>query len=233
MRMKSELAGKKVVFTWNTDKLEYDKAFDPEEEKVELLKELAEDMDFRALLPEGEVKEGDTWKPDVSKVRYVFSPGGSLALKPENADEASMQMGSEDISALSSAMGESLEGEVLAKLVGVKDVDGVSCATIHLTFKVHSATDMTEQARKMIEKNELPPGVESLEIDHLDLEFKFEGEGDLVWDVAGGHFKSFDLSGESSIKSEQGMKLAVAGKAMELTETREMSGSTSYTATAK
>jgi hypothetical protein len=233
MRMKSELAGKKVVFTWNAEKSAYDKAFDPAEEKPDLLKDLAEDMDFRALLPEGDVKEGDTWNPDVTKVRYVFSPGGALALKPENADDASMKMGSDEINSLSSAMGESLEGEVKAELAGVKDVDGVSCATIHLKFKVHSATDMTEQARKMIEKGELPPGVESLEIDHLDLEFKFEGEGDLIWDVAGGHFKSFELSGESTIKSDQGMKIGVQGKTMDLTETREMSGSTNYTATAK
>jgi hypothetical protein len=233
MRMKSELAGKKVVFTWNAERSEYEKAFEPQEEKVDLLKDLAEDMDFRALLPEGDVKEGDTWAPDVSKVRYVFSPGGSLAMKPENADDASMKMGSDEMSSLSNAMGESLEGEVKAEFAGVKDVDGVSCATIHVTFKVHSATDMTEQARKMIAKGELPPGVESLEIDHLDLEFKFEGEGDLVWDIAGGHFKSFELSGESSIKSDQGMKIAVQGKTMELSETREMSGSTSYTASTK
>jgi hypothetical protein len=233
MRMKSELAGKKVVFTWNAEKSEYEKAFDPEEDKPDLLKELTEDMDFRALLPEGEVKEGDTWTPDVSKVRYVFAPGGSLAMKPENADDASVKLGSDELSSLSNAMGDSLEGEVKAKFVGVKDVDGVSCAMIHLTFKVHSATDMTEQARKMLDKGELPPGVESLEIDHFDLEFKFEGEGDLVWDIAGGHFKSFEVSGESSIKSDQGMKLAVAGKNMELNEQREMSGSTNYTATAK
>lgn len=233
MRMKSELAGKKVVFTWNAEKSEYEKAFDPEEEKVDLLKDLAEDMDFRALLPEGEVKEGDTWTPAVSDVRYVFSPGGTLAMTPENSDDASMKMGADELSSLSSAIGEKLEGEVTAKLTGVKDVDGVSCATIHVTFNVHTSSDMTEQARKMIEKGELPPGVESLEIDHLDLEFKFEGEGDLVWDIAGGHFKSFELSGQSSIKSEQAMKLSVQGRTMEIGETREMSGSTSYTATAK
>lgn len=233
IRTKSELAGKKVVFTWNAEKSEYVKAFDPEEDKAELLKDLAEDMDYRSLLPESEVKEGDTWSPDVTKVRHIFAPGGALALKPENADDASIKLGGDELSTLTNAMGDSLEGEVKAELTGVKEVDGVSLATIHLKLKVHSATDMTEEVRKMIEKGDLPPGADGLEVDHVDMEFKFEGEGDLVWDIAGGHFKSFDLTGEQSISMDQGVKLEVMGKKMELNVQRSMSGSTSYTATAK
>ncbi|MDZ4771616.1 MAG: hypothetical protein SGI72_00640 [Planctomycetota bacterium] len=233
MRMKSEFQGKKVAFTWNAEKSEFDKAFEPEEEKVDLLKELAEDMDFRAYLPEGDVKEGDTWTPDVAKLRHTFSPGGSLALVPENTDEASLSMGADEMSSLTNAIGEKLEGEVKAKLVAVKDVDGRSCATIHIEIKVHSSADMTEQARKAMEKVELPPGAGSIEIDHVDMEFKFEGEGDLVWDIVGGHFRSFDLTGQATIKSEQGMKIDVGGRKMDLEQKREMSGSTSYTASAK
>ncbi len=233
MRMKSDLLGKKVTFKWNAETSEYEKAFDPEEEKVDLLKELVEDMDFRALLPQTEVAEGDSWDPDVSKLRYVFSPGGSLSMVPENADESSLKMSGSEMNTMSNAIGDKLEGEVKAKFTGMKEVDGVNCALIHVTFKVHSAADMTEEVRKMLDKGDLPPNVESLEVDHLDIEFKFEGEGDLAWDVGGGHFKSFELTGQTSIKSDQGMKLGIQGRTMEINETREMSGSTSYTASAK
>lgn len=231
-KMESVLEGKKVAFTWNDESSSFDKAFDPAEENKELLEGLAEDMDLRSLLPEGEVKEGDAWQPDLKQLRHLFAPGGSLALVPEAADANSMKMGSE-MSALSDAIGDNLEGEAKATLVSVADVDGVSCATIHIELKVHAAADLTDATRKMLEENDPPPGVESIEIDHVDMNFKFEGEGDLVWDVAAGHFKSFEMNGQVVIKSETGTGFTVGGKTMNIEETREMSGTTTYTASAK
>lgn len=231
-QMKSELTGKKVVFTWDADKSEYSKAFEPAEDKKDLLENLAEDMDLRALLPETEVGEGDEWKPVVSDLRSLFAPGGSLALVPEASDDESMQMGNE-MGSLAESIGEKLEGEATAKLVSIKEVDGRSCATIHLTLKVNAAADLTEVTRKMLEKRGTPQQVDSLEIDHVDMEFRFEGEGDLVWDIAGGHFRSFELTGQTVIKNETGTKISVQGKELTIEDSREMSGSTTYTASAK
>jgi hypothetical protein len=76
----SELQGKKVVFTWDEEKKEYTKAFDASEGKDSLLKDLEEDMDLRALLPKGEVKEGEEWELDVSSLASVLAPGGNLSI---------------------------------------------------------------------------------------------------------------------------------------------------------
>ncbi|MBL8859935.1 MAG: hypothetical protein JNL28_15615 [Planctomycetes bacterium] len=232
MRMKSELEGKKVVFTWDAEKEAYTKKLDPDEDKPKLLKDLSEDMDFRSLLPDKEVAEADEWEVPMKGLREVFSPGGGLSMVPETSDSSSMQLGSE-MSSMSNMIGDKLEGSAKAKLASLKEVDGRNCAVIQVTLDVRSDADMTEAARKMIEEGEMPPGVDELEIDHLDIEFRFEGEGELVWDLAAGHFKSFTLSGQASIKSDQGVKLSAAGRKMEISETRKMSGTTSYSASAK
>lgn len=232
MRSKSELEGKKVAFTWDAEKKEYTKAFDPAEDKPDLLKGLTEDLDLRGLLPTGEVKEGDEWDIALDGLQAVLTPGGNLSLVPENADEKSLKMGSE-MSSMSNMIGDKLEGTAKAKLVALKEVDGVKCGQIHLELKIHSSADMTETARKALAGAEVPAGVESLEIDHLDIEFKFEGEGELLWDLEGGHLRTFDLSGQTNIKSEQGMNVGVMGKKMSIQENRSMSGTSTFSAKAK
>jgi len=89
----SELQGKKVVFTWDEDKGEYVKAFDPAADKDALLKDLEEDMDLRALLPKGEVKEGEEWDIDVKDLATVLAPGGNLSILPKEMDAEDMSMG--------------------------------------------------------------------------------------------------------------------------------------------
>ena len=232
MRSKSELEGKKVVFAWDAEKSEYTKTLEPKEDKPDLLKPLTEDMDFRGLLPAGEVKEGDEWDIPLDSLNAVLTPGGNLALVPENADEKSIKMGSE-MASMSNMIGDKLEGTAKGKLVALKEVDGVKVGAIHIDLKIHSSADMTETARKALAGADVPKEVSSLEIDHLDIEFKFEGEGELLWNLEAGHLHTFDLSGQTTIKSEQGMNLEVAGKKMSIQENRSMSGTSSFSAKAK
>jgi hypothetical protein len=233
MRTKSELEGKKVVFTWDEQKGEHAKAFDPAaDEKAELLAGLREDMDLRGFLPKDEVKDGDEWDVEGKKLLDVFTPGGNLLLVPENSDAKSLQLAVE-MTTMMATIGDKLEGGAKCKLTAVKEIDGAQCALIHLDVKVHSKASMVDAARKMIERSDLPPEVRGIEFEKLDVEFAFEGQGDLVWDLAAGHFRSLDLSGETTLTTEQTMK--VPGPSGKITIERKsgMSGQSSYAAKAK
>ena len=111
VKAKSELAGKTIVFTWDEEGQEYKKVFDPAEDDAELLEGLAEDMDLRALLPEGEVEVGEEWDIDVKQLGTVLAPGGNLALVPEESGPDPMGMGNmSGMSSMSDMIGEMLEG---------------------------------------------------------------------------------------------------------------------------
>jgi len=44
-------------------------------------------------------------------------------------------------------------------------------------------------------------------VDHMDIDYKLEAEGTLLWDIAGGHAHSFDMSGPSHVTMDMAMKL--------------------------
>lgn len=232
MRAKSELEGKKVVFTWDADKNEYKKAFDPTTGKDDLLRGLQEDLDLRGFLPKDDVKEGDSWEFEPRHLMPVFMPGGDLSLVPENVDEKSMKLGG-DMGSMLATIGNSLEGTAKAKLVSVKDIDGVPCAAIRVQVKVHSKADMLEATRKALASGDLPPEVKGIEFEKNDVKFTFEGEGELVWDLKAGHFRSLELSGQSTVQTEQTMSIEAGGKTMKLEQSQEMSGQATYSAKAK
>jgi hypothetical protein len=229
----SELNGKKVVFTWDAEKKEYTKAFDPTLDKEDLLKGLQEDMDLRAFLPAEEVKEGDEWEIDPKALAGILSPGGDLSFVPEG-DEADMaEMGAMgSIGSMSAEMAEQLTGTVKAKLIALRDVEGAQMAVIKLEINVESKADMTETAQEQIKKQDLPEAVSSIEIEHLDVEWKLEAEGELTWNLAAGHFHTLEISGTSNLKTDNGIAIEVQGRKMNMNETREMSGTTTYSAKA-
>jgi hypothetical protein len=229
MRAKSALEGKKVAFEWDAEESAYKKTFDPAEEEMEVLETVEEDMDMRNVLPGDAVEEGAEWDVPMRGLRTLFAPGGNLALVPENTEEDAMKMGL-DSSSLSEMIGEKLEGTAKAKLVKIEELDGVQCARIHISLDVKSSADMTEVARKKLEGSDLPPG---FELDHLDVSFAFAGEGDLLWNIAGGHFHNLDMSGQMTIKNEQGVRLEVGGRKMSVDQTMTLSGSSTYTAKAR
>ena len=58
-------------------------------------------------------------------------------------------------------------------------------------------------------------------------------EGEMLWNIAGGHFHSLDLSGTSNFKSAQAMTLKVQGREMKIEQSMEFAGTTTFQATAK
>lgn len=226
---KSELEGKKVVWTWDAEKGEYATAFDPEGPDAALLEELTEDADFRLLLPGKEVAEGDEWTVDPKSLTNVFMPCGNLSLKPEEQEEGGGMMGGDSLSSMNELM-ESLEGEVKVKFAGMREVDGENCAIIELEFKVKSSADLTESVKEQMESSgqDLP-----VELVKVEMEWASEGKGELVWSVKEGHFRRMQFDSEVVLKSEEQMSIDAGGRSMEMTQSRDMSGSSSFTATAK
>ncbi|MEY2747403.1 MAG: hypothetical protein RL112_2445 [Planctomycetota bacterium] len=226
---KSELEGKTVVWTWDAEKDEYATAFDPEGPDAKLLEELTEDADFRALLPGKEVAEGDEWTIEPKNLTSVFTPCGNLSIKPEEQEEGAAMMGGDSLSSMNELM-DALEGEVKAKFAGMREIDGENCAIVELEFKVKSSADLTESVKEQMESSgqELP-----VELVKVEMEWASEGKGELAWSVKSGHFRRMQFDSEVVLKSEEQMKLDAGGRYMEMTQSRDMSGSSSFVATAK
>ncbi len=230
----SELEGKSVLFTWDADKKEFGKAFDPAGGEEKLLEGLREDMDLRALLPDHEVKEGEEWEIEAKSLIDVLAPGGNVSLKPkEGGEDASMGMGSSGMENMSEMFGDDVEGKSKAQFTGLREVDGTQMAVVKVTIDMKAKTDMTEKVREQMKKGDLPPEVEGMEFDSVDIEYALEAEGELLWDVAGGHFHSLDLSGTTSFKSAQSMSIKVQGRDMKIDQSMEFSGTTTFAANAK
>jgi hypothetical protein len=227
----SELEGKTVVFTWNEDEGKYTKAFESEGEDEEQLEGVLEDMDLRALLPKGEVAEGDTWNIDVKGLLPILSPGGDLKLVPTEADDM-MEGGMPGVGSMSDWIGDLLEGEATGTFVGMREVDGVKVAVIKVEVDIQSARDMTSLVLDALENADMPPEVQNMEFEHVDVEFELEGEGELLWDASAGRARSFHMSGPTRVQMDMGMSIEVPGQgSMAIEQVMEMSGTSNISVT--
>lgn len=221
----SELTGKTVVFTWDEESKSFKTAFDPAEDKAELLKGLTEDMDLRVLLPKDEVKVGDEWDIDVTGLANVIAPGGEMKIKPEEKADAESPMGMGDMGGMGSMsdwLGDALGGKAKGKFTGMREVGGHSYAVIAVEVKAKGSKDLTERVKAEIEKA-AQEGM-TMETESVDVEFEIAGEGELLWNVEAGHAHSFEFSGPSSARLDIAMKIEVQGQKMQFEQGLELSG---------
>lgn len=169
----SELEGQTVVFTWDEDAEEYATSFHESDADEDLLDDLEEDTDLRAFLPKGEVAEGDTWEIKASAFAALFSPGGDVKLVGENDED-------DDEEGLDEQFEENLSGEVTATFKGTRDADGVKVAVIEI------AGELSSEAEEEVDEG---PGEGS-----MTASIDFDVEGQLLWNLKGGHFASLELS---------------------------------------
>jgi len=234
--MNSVLEGESVEFNWDGKSESYTTVLPDgsplDEDDVE---GLLEDIDFRALLPDGEVSEGDEWEIDISQLQGILAPGGDTLLLPEETDEdpSSMGMGSNDMGDLNDYFNEDCEGEFTAVFDGMQKTDDGEFAAIKFTFEISNAVDITERVQESLEDSELPEGVGEMEVEHVDLEVAYEGEGVMLWDLKAGHFHSYEASGDFEMLTDQGMLIEAMGQEMAIEQTMEFSGSLTYSASAE
>ncbi len=208
----SELEGKSVVLSWDEDSERFEIAFaEADEEAPEwLLEELEEDMDLRGLLPEAEVEEGDSWEVDVRVFDDTMEPGGDLHLvDPEEGEDES-----ED------DFDENLSGTITCTYRGTQEEDGRKLALIAVEAEVE-----TFDESEGVEGEELPEGVEGSEETRLG----FTLQGELRWDLEGGHALSYELSGESRMTLQQSMSMESEGGTVVQVQRLEFAGSMGFT----
>ncbi len=224
----SDLEGETVVFEWSKDESSYKVSFPEDSEgDEELLEGLSENMDFRALLPTGDVSEGDEWEIKVAGLIDVLTPGGNLKLVPEDMTPEMQQMmggmGGNGMGSMQDWLEGELEGTATGKFAGMREIDGAEYALIEVTISIETAVDMTDKMMEAMDEMEMPQGAE-MEFDHLDLEFQMEAEGQLFWDIKAGHFYSFELTGSTGILVDTGMAMNMGDQEMSIENTVEMSG---------
>jgi len=233
----SELEGESVVFDWNEEKSEFAVSFPKDSESdEELLEGLEEDMDFRALLPDGDVSEGDEWKLDPAVAVDILAPGGNLKLVPEDMSEEMEAlmggMGGNEMGDLRDWLEGEIEGSVTCTYVGMREVDGTSLALIEFAVNINTAVDMTDKVLEKMDEVPMPQGAE-VELDHMDIEFEMEAKGQLFWNVKAGHFHSFELTGSTAMVMDFGMAMNMGGQEMTMEYAMEMSGTLEMGANAK
>jgi hypothetical protein len=131
-------------------------------------------MDFRSLLPKGKVAEGESWDVDVKSFDAVVDPGGDLKLTDENKDdEADEAVGKE--------IRKHLTGKAHATWKGVREEDGKKLGAIAISADLSSEGDADTKG---------PIAGKT----HFRLELELEGE--LLWDLAAGHFHAFQSTGK-------------------------------------
>ena len=230
----SVLEGETVEFVWNEEEEIHDVVLPDgsslEDEDVE---DLVEDMDFRSILPTEEVDEGDEWEIPLSTLHTILAPGGDLKLIPEEMDEVTGGLGGNDMGSSKDYFNEDVEGTFTAIFSGKRKTDDGEFAVIKITFDLSNAVDLTDQSRESLENADLPEEVGEMEIEHVDIEIAYEGEGELTWDLEAGHFHTFEASGDFEMLMDQGMVINAGGQEMSIEQTLEFSGSLNFEVSAE
>ena len=212
MKGSSELEGETVVFTWNDEEGEYEVAY-PGEGDEELLEDLEEELDFRALLPDADVSKDETWEVDPNALRPAFAPSGSLKMTPaadEGGDSPFSGMGGSQPSM--DQVLDGLEGEVVATFGGTRDEEGVQVAVIKLEIEVESANDLSDYAEDMMSEMEIPGMEIEMDLEAFDVEYGFEGEGTLLWNLETNLPLSLEITGESNMITDQTIHMSLPGQ---------------------
>jgi len=224
----SKLEGKTVQFEWNAEDGEYHTSFVDEDGDKDLLEGLLEDMDLRAFLPDHEVEIGDEWTVEPHLIGAVLAPGGNLKLIPEDLGYDMGSMGGQ-MGELSDWFDENLGGKVTCRLSATRPQDEISVAVIQIEIKLENKVDLTEMAREELESVDLPPDTGELEVEHMLLELKIEGDGLLLWDLTNAHFHALDLTGDLEMNMDIGVNLVLPGFGAVSTEQQfDMSGDLTF-----
>lgn len=236
--MESPLEGEKIVFTWNDGEGKYDIAFAEGSSGEEgLLDGLLEDMDLRAFLPVTEVEQDASWDVDIKSLKNVAMPGGVIKFEIQGMEnEAEMQefqeMFGEDFL---DRLPDFFKGTCACTFKGVREEDGATLANIGVRIAINSATDFSEMILEVVDKIAEQQGEEAPEFsfDSCDISLEYEGEGTLVWDVARGTFRSFDVTGDMSMGFDISMDVEAEGESHSVEFSAEISGTYGQKASAE
>ncbi len=205
----SGLAGKSVTFTWNADDKAFEATWSEEKGDDALLEPMVEDADFRAWLPGKSVDEGDTWTIPASEYNNLQEPSGSMGYRPKGSTDEPKD------DSTSKELHDNVKGELKATYKGTRDEDGVKVGVIALEGKLESTSEHD------VEQKEGPSVKQTTELGA-------ELEGELLWDIAGGHFYSLTCDSNQKTSTSEVRVIEFDGHSFTLTQGRSFEGKKTY-----
>lgn len=234
--MESDLVGTTVVWSWNPTTSAFDRSFEGSAKAdAKRLENLTEDMDLRALLPEGEVEVGASWEIDAKALSDLLWAGGMVEKPAEDgADEGpDFEELFGDVSP-EELLAQIFAGKVKATYAGSSEVEGRKIGRVTLEAKVESDTDFAELIGRAIEAMAAESGEDvQVDMNTASVAVRYDGEGELLWDLAGGHLHSCDLAGDFVVEFTISVGVDAQGESHSAEVGVELSGSASASVTTK
>lgn len=198
IEQKTPLLGASVVFTWIGEESGYGRYYDAEESDESWLPGLSEDMDFRMLLPKGQVTLGQTWTLEASQLRDLLANAGDLHFQSEKGMDRMLAR------TLGTGVGGGLhrlfEGESQGEVqVTLEKLDEDTAVLRVVLEDVRFVTDLGAYA----EANRLTREKESGHEDTTGRLFvELVGTGQLIWDRRKGHARRFELTAAETVSAK-------------------------------
>jgi len=215
--MTSDFEDVTVRFLWDDDDEEYSVEFVDEDTELDadLLEWLHEDMDLRAILPGYEVEEGDSWEIDQAAYLPLMWPGGLLEFYPDDADGPAGEGNDRNQQTI-----DNLEATGTATFEEVReDDDGLRLAVLKVELSITTSTERTRE--------EEDPEGNSVEVEVTE-EIERELEGEILWDIEGGHLHSVALAGDSEWVQTESADVETPEGTREVSRLVTTSGDISY-----
>lgn len=193
-----------VVFAWIPAEQGYGRHYDERENLEEYLGGLREDLDLRGLLPAtspAEIAVGSSWAIEPAAFADVFGAGGEV---PRSYVQGGSGFLAKPIAAgvagpLAPVFGGELKGEVRATWKETRAEEGLRLAVIDLRVRLEAKRDQTASARASRRTEEL---LDEVSIARATIEWKFEGEGTLLWNLGAGRFEKLTLGGREEVAND-------------------------------
>lgn len=184
------IEGETLIFSWDEEeggyaiKVDSEEPIDPEDYEM-----MSEDLDLRAMLPEGGVSEGDTWTIGGRNMMGVLVPGldvdKAISAMNEEASSGDVPIEVEEF------MDSVAEGMLLElTYAGTREVDGRSLMVIEIGGDFEQNLDLSDMILEAISA-EMPPEA-SVDLSVV-IEMAAEATGEMLWDGKAGHFVSMDM----------------------------------------
>lgn len=217
----SALQGQEVIFTFDADADEYERAFGEDSEgEDDWLDELVPNSYLPGLLPEDEVAAGDTWEVDAAFARAILRPLGEVNVE-EGGDDPDVPEGGIAVSVPSPDDAfdwAEIEGEIKARWAETDEEDGKRVAKIVVAVELSGTYDLSDA----LEEASADRGAEET-FDTADYTQELEGELVVLWDLANDRPVSLEGTLEGSTVFEALWTLDAGVMELELATDREAS----------
>ena len=216
-----KLEGKSVRFVWNEEEKAYDVAFHESSGEDDVLKMLGADMDLISLLPTREVAPGDKWTVD-PKLIFPVLVYGAMA---DKMDPGGDEIGQVITEALAGQIEELSKSFTLScEYKGRRDAEGVEVGAIAVKISGQGTLMLADLIEELVTQ-QVPPEIElELNLDKAEMGMKIEGEGELLWNVAGNHLQAYDMTSKLGMQLELKANIGAQGQSQDIAASIEVDG---------